>query len=261
MSFADWDFKKLTNIPEFETKTVEFENKDFDIRLNGENTYVEFKKSDDEKIHITYTENEYETFTITEDSTISINHTRNYRWYDYIIMININQPKITVALPDNYAGDVSVLNNNGEIYIGSINALGNYYCNTHNGKITAEYVTAKDLELISNNGKIWLEKSTAETLKLTAHNGAIGLYDTKTESVIGKTNNGKISISNLDSQSIDFKTNNGDIVGDITGSFQDYKIDGKTKNGHSNLPSETFAGNRRLKAETNNGDIEILFLG
>ena len=49
MSFADWDFKKLTNIPEFETKTVEFENKDFDIRLNGENTYVEFKKSDDEK--------------------------------------------------------------------------------------------------------------------------------------------------------------------------------------------------------------------
>ena len=164
------------------------------------------------KIHITYTENEYETFTITEDSTVSIKHTRNYRWYDYIIMININQPKITVALPDNYAGDVSVLNNNGEIYIGSINALGNYYCNTHNGKITAEYVTAKDLELISNNGKIWLEKSTAETLKLTAHNGAIGLYDTKTESVIGKTNNGKISISNLDSQSIDFKTNNGDIV-------------------------------------------------
>ena len=156
------------------------------------------------KIHITYTENEYETFTITEDSTVSIKHTRNYRWYDYIIMININQPKITVALPDNYAGDVSVLNNNGEIYIGSINALGNYYCNTHNGKI---------------------------------------------------------SISNLDSQSIDFKTNNGDIVGDITGSFQDYKIDGKTKNGHSNLPSETFAGNRRLKAETNNGDIEIRFLG
>ena len=49
MSFADWDFKKLTSIPEFEIKMVELANRNFDIRLNGENIYVEFKKSDDEK--------------------------------------------------------------------------------------------------------------------------------------------------------------------------------------------------------------------
>ena len=84
---------------------------------------------------------------------------------------------------------------------------------------------------------------------------------TVTEQLTLSTNGGKISFENISAaNSITLENKNGDIVGTITGSYDDYAIICTIKKGKSNLPGEKGGGNKTLTAINNNGDIDIEFI-
>ena len=84
---------------------------------------------------------------------------------------------------------------------------------------------------------------------------------TVTEQLTLSTNGGEISFDNISAaNSITLENKNGDIIGTITGSYDDHAITCTIKKGKSNLPSAKGGGNKTLTVINNNGDIDIEFL-
>lgn len=84
---------------------------------------------------------------------------------------------------------------------------------------------------------------------------------TVTEQLILSTNGGDISFEKISAaNSIMLENKNGDMMGTITGSYDDYTITCTIKKGESNLPNKKSNGSRTLTAINTNGNIDVTFL-
>ncbi len=61
-------------------------------------------------------------------------------------------------------------------------------------------------------------------------------------------------------KAISITIKNGDIKGSVIGGWDDFDIACTIKKGESNLPAEKVGGDKSLKANCNNGDINIEFI-
>lgn len=74
------------------------------------------------------------------------------------------------------------------------------------------------------------------------------------------TNNGEIELSNVNcKKTIVLDSKNGSISGSIKGSYDDYKINCSIKKGNSSLPTLKEDGEKILRVNANNGDINLSF--
>ena len=75
------------------------------------------------------------------------------------------------------------------------------------------------------------------------------------------TNNGDIELSNVNcKKTIILDSQNGSISGSIKGSYDDYKINCSIKKGNSSLPTLKKDGEKILRVNANNGDINLSFV-
>ncbi len=113
----------------------------------------------------------------------------------------------------------------------------------------------------ANQITIQVPDAALSALALRTTNEGISLPAmTVTEQLTLSTYGGDISFENISAaNSIVVENKNGDIVGTVTGSYDDYAITCTIKKGKSNLPGEKSGGNRTLTAINNNGDIDIEF--
>lgn len=75
------------------------------------------------------------------------------------------------------------------------------------------------------------------------------------------TNNGDIELSNVNCEkTIILDLKNGSISGSIKGSYDDYKINCSIKKGNSSLPTLKEDGEKILRVNANNGDINLSFV-
>ncbi len=71
---------------------------------------------------------------------------------------------------------------------------------------------------------------------------------------------GNITFENLDAgKSICLTVKNGNILGTVTGSYDDFEIQTKIKKGESSLPENKNDGEKTLNVSGNNGDVNIEF--
>lgn len=75
------------------------------------------------------------------------------------------------------------------------------------------------------------------------------------------TNNGEIELSNVNcKKTIILDSKNGSISGSIKGSYDEYKINCSIKKGNTNLPLLKEGGEKTLRVNVNNGDINLSFV-
>lgn len=116
----------------------------------------------------------------------------------------------------------------------------------------------------SGNRKISLQIPDAllDTITLSTTNEDISLPAlTVTGNISISSNGGNITFENLNvGSTLHLNVKNGDISGTIIGSYDDFAIHSKIKNGESNLPNNKDSGEKTLNVSSNNGDVNIEFV-
>ena len=103
--------------------------------------------------------------------------------------------------------------------------------------------------------------SLLDTITLSTTNEDISLPAlTVTGSICISSNGGDITFENLDvGNALNLTVKNGDISGTVSGSYDDFAIQSEIKKGGSTLSDKKEGGEKTMKVECNNGDVEIEF--
>lgn len=130
---------------------------------------------------------------------------------------------------------------------------------TSNGAMNTAHCTADRLELKTSNSASRTEHCTANTLDATTSNGK-NVAEHITAATLSLTSaNGAVSLKNATASDITLHTSNASIIATLPGSIADYRIESKTVNGKSSLPTHKAKGERSLVAVTSNGKIDVVF--
>lgn len=195
------------------------------------------------------------------------------------IRIDTSNGKITAEKI--YINKAEFYTSNGKIQFSNI-VSDTFVGNTVNGSVTADKITAENISLGTSNGDIKVSEVTADKLgtgtsngsvivknvnakstEMTTSNGEISLSDIKSEKLVNaSTSNGSIDISNISSDNIILQTSNGSILGNITGSPDDYNISSSTSNGNDSLAiynNKNKTSNKKIEVYTSNGNILVEF--
>lgn len=103
---------------------------------------------------------------------------------------------------------------------------------------------------------------TVKTLSINTTNETVNIEPLSFANSVTISNNGgnikfdKISVG----KALNLTAKNGDIKGSVIGGWDDFSIACTIKKGDCNLPTEKASGDKSLKADCNNGDINIEFV-
>ncbi len=103
---------------------------------------------------------------------------------------------------------------------------------------------------------------TVKTLSVITTNEKVNIMPlTFADSVTISNNDGNIEFDKIAvGKAINLTTKNGNIKGSVIGGWDDFSIACTIKKGNSNLPAEKVDGDKSLKVNCNNGDININFI-
>ena len=133
--------------------------------------------------------------------------------------------ELILKIPETFSGNVSLETCNSSIAIHGFHHLNSLWAKTSNSKITAEQLTANEIELTTSNSSIHANHIFSENLIAHTSNSKIhGENIDCSEEVTLSTSNGTIEVLHLCGKNIDLHTSNAPIKGSITGSIMDYNI-------------------------------------
>ncbi|MGN1112790.1 MAG: DUF4097 family beta strand repeat-containing protein [Acutalibacteraceae bacterium] len=254
------------------------------IIIDAKDREIKFEKSDDDRLHLEYTESEKRRFDINESGAeLKIIEQFDYKWYDYIFNFDFGN-KLVVKLPSDIKAQISVNTSNGKISFtdisiknsvelhtsnGAINITdvsidGNINAQTNNGRIElVSAVIAGKADMKTSNGECSADGASVNgEFKLKTSNGKIYLNNAKAEDISAETSNGKIEFYCADvDKSINAQTSNGKIEGTLVGIPGDFSFRYETSSyNKSNLPLEGNGG-KQAYFKTSNGDIDVAYTG
>lgn len=106
-----------------------------------------------------------------------------------------------------------------------------------------------------------IPQAALDTLTIRTTNGDVTLPKLAlAEALTVQVNNGHISFEEVDAgKAVSLTVKNGNITGTLSGGWDDYAIQCKSKKGETNLPESKAGGEKMLTVEANNGDVTIQF--
>lgn len=273
------------------TKTYDNLSDFNDIYINASTADINFLKSTDGKAKVVCYEEEKQPHIVqVKGGILSIEVQNNKKWYDYITF-GFRAPNITVYLPSNDYGALSVKNSTGAININkdftfsTIEVSGstgdvNCYASANDikihlstGDIDVEGITAKNLDLKVSTGEIEVENASVENdikikfstddtslEKVTANNltinGGTGDIDLSNVVISSKMNitasTGDVHFLKCDASEIKVKVSTGNVKGSLLSS-KIFMVD--TDTGKKLVPKTTEGG--LCEITTSTGDIII----
>lgn len=208
---------------------------------------------------------------VVEEDTLSIQIVDERKWYEHIGIIMEN-PKITVYLPDSAYYALTIFEHTGDIDIpgdfsfdsmdistttGNIN---NYACvkesaklNATTGNISVKGITAGSLYLSVSTGKVTVTDVTCQNFTTYGDTGDVHLKNVVTgEKLLVETDTGDVKFDGCDAAQIFVETD----TGDVTGSLLSNKVFiTETDTGSIKVPKTTTGGKCEISTDT--GDIKI----
>lgn len=252
------------------------------ITIDTKDREIKFEKSEDDKLHLEYTESERRIIEISESNAeLSVIERLDYKWYDYIFNFDFGN-KLVVKLPSDIKAQISVNTSNGKISFSDISVKNSVDLHTSNGAINiTDAAIGGDITAQTSNGRIELLRASVAgkadmktsngecsadgasvkgELKFKTSNGKIYLNNAQAEEISAESSNGKIEFYNADvAKSINAQTSNGKIEGTLVGKPGDFSFRYETS-GHnnSNLPLEGNGG-KQAYFKTSNGNIDVSY--
>lgn len=288
MFMLKWDFSKLSTF-KYETNNYEINENYKNILINTNTASVVLLHAEDVKTSVVCYEEEKTKHSVTvKNNTLYIEVVDTRNWYDYL-GINFGSPKITVTLPQNTYGNLSVKTSTGSLEIPkdfkfnsidvteSTGNVTNYASvtesikiKTSTGNINTENISAEtvslsastgkitvlnsnckgDLNLKVSTGKMILKDINCKNLKSTGNTGNIILENvTASEKFLIIRSTGEVSFVNCDAGEIYVETDTGNVKGNFL-SDKVYIIE--TDTGKINVPKTTSGGKCEIKTDTGN---------
>ena len=291
ISVLGFDFKAL-GTETYETKTYpvgeDFEN----ISINVNTDKIHFLPAEDGKCTVVCRETEKITHTVeVQKGTLTIGTVDERRWIDQI-GINIGTPEITVYLPkdaygaltvDTDTGDVDISENftfksiqihgdtadvscrakvsggleiglsTGDIDLAAVEA-GSMDLKVSTGHVKVESAVCKgDVTIRVSTGKTVLDGLTCANLSTEGSTGDITLKDVVASGAFNiKRSTGDVRFENADAAEIYVKTDTGDVTGTLR---SDKVFFTESDTGKQKVPKTITGG--RCDITTDTGDIEI----
>ena len=292
MSILKWNFLRL-DTTKYETNTYLPDGEFSNISITERTADISFFKSNDDTCQVVCYEEAKITHSVTVENdtlNISVNDTR--KWYDHISLFTVNNPMISVYLPEKEYNKLSINVRTGDVGIPSALGFENIDISTSTGDVIC-YASAKELiKIHTSTGDIGLENASAGAIDLSVSTGEINLSSVSCEEDIklsvgtddieltdvsckNLTSNGDtsdISLKNvIASESFNITTDTGDVefnrcdaseifvkadTGDVMGTLLSDKVFmANTDTGKIDVPKTAIGG--RCEITTDTGDIKI----
>ena len=213
MAANGWDFTKLSTRP-YVTKTHTVTEPFTDLSINASTAKVVFLPSSDGTVRVTCFDDEHVTYAVeVDDGTLKIDPVHKKRsWLDRIA-ITLQSAKITIELPLNTYGALTVKENTGDIEIPADFAFENIDITTGTGDISVAASVYGSLKLHTSTGDIRVEGGTPTSMDLSVSTGKINVTDVACGGdLLLKVSTGKSLLTNLTCKSLTTQGNTGDIT-------------------------------------------------
>lgn len=271
MTMLKWDFSKLSTF-QYETNAYTIGESFQDISLSTDTAHITFVPSQNGECSVVCYEQENAThFVGVENGALVIRLTDTRKWYEHI-GINFTSPKITVTLPQEEYGMLSVIASTGSLTIPENFGFKSMDISVRTGNVTNYASASGTMKITASTGNIQLKNISAETVDLSVSTGDIKMHDVKCVKVISKGTTGTLTMKNVvASDSFTLERSTGDIkmeacdaseisakarTGDIRGSLLSPKVFfATTSTGDVTVPNTATGGKCELSTTT--GDIHI----
>ncbi len=286
-----WDLTKLSTT-EFETNAYDITEPFSHISINTTTADILFVPSDDELCKVVCFEETSVKHTVTvQNGTLTLEAADKKSWYSYI-GVSLHSPKLTVYLPQEEYGTLTVQARTGDVEIPEDFTFEAVAISGSTGDIANRASAEKTITVNIRTGRILLEDVSAEAIELSVSTGSMTLTDILCDrdislrSTTGKTRLSGIRCNNLQSRgnsgvllledviatgSLSLTRTSGDIkldacdastlvikvnTGDVTGTLLTDKIFMVQANtGTVDVPKTITGGKCEITATT--GDIQI----
>lgn len=291
MTMLKWDFTKLSTV-KFVTNTYQFDKSFSDINIDTDTADIRILPSKDGVCKVICTDEKNLSHSVTMDGeTLSIKLTDSRKWYEHI-GITFGSKKITVYLPENEYGNLSIDSNTSDIEIENTFTFKDIDIKGSTSDIEVYASATNNIKIKNSTGSVKVKDISAGMLDITVSTGNVSIYDVLCNGDIKiKVSTGKSTLSNIKCLNITSTGNTGDIImknviasellsikrstgdvkfegcdaeeifvdtdtGDVSGTLLSNKIfTTSTDTGDIKVPESTSGG--KCKINTDTGDIKI----
>ena len=206
-----WDFLKLSTI-QYETVTHAVDNEYRDIAIVGDTACVILLPAETDQTTVTCYEQARVHHEVSVENgvlKIAVNDTR--KWYEHI-GISFESPTITVELPVEEYGALSVSVKTGNVSVPRDFTFGTIDIVTSTGHITENASASGAIKLKSTTGEIYVKGASAGALDLTATTGRVKAADIVCdERLCVQVSTGKTSLENITCAQLSSSGTTGDL--------------------------------------------------
>ena len=211
MAMTNWDFTKLSAAG-YETNIHHITEAFSGISVTTEISHITFAPADDGVCTVVCYDREKVTHTVeVQDGTLVIRVVDSRKWYEHI-GIYFGTPKITVYLPQEEYGALTVKSVTGDVEIPAGFLFESIAVTATTGDIGNSASVSGFIKIKTNTGDIRLQSVTADTLQLTVLTGGITVSDvTCRGDVKADVSTGKTKLTNVTCKNLLSGGSTGDI--------------------------------------------------
>lgn len=253
MTRKKWNFK-LLNTVEYETNTYEITEEFTNVSIDTTVTDVIFLKSEDVNCRVVCYEPSYlKHEVLAKDETLTINVKDNRKWYENI-GIDINNPTLTIYLPEKEYSSLVVKDSTGDVKLQDDFGFKSVDIIVSTGDIICKNFDTGSLNLSASTGDVKITSVTSgENTNINVSTGDVNLKDMiTTEKLSIKASTGSVKFDSCDASEIYVKVSTGDVKGTLL-SEKEFLADSNT--GDVDVPKNGDGGKCEIKTST--GDIKI----
>ena len=190
------------NGEQFEEKSYTSDKKINEINLDVRDREIEVSLSEDEKVHIQYSENskEYYDISVSDKNVLTMTSTSNKEWTDYIgVKSSAEDRKISLQIPNALIDTLTLSTTNGNVTLPALSVTESINISSNNGNIAFENLDVGNI--------IFLNTKNGDILGTV-----IGSYDDfSIQSKIKKSESNLPDNKDSGEKTLNVSSNNGDI--------------------------------------------------
>lgn len=169
--------------------------------------------ADDGQCRVVAHEQERFPTTVTvEDGVLVIRELTKRRWYDYIQLLPMQPPKLTLYLPAADYASLSVTTDTGEVEVADTLSFGDVTVHTSTGDTRLRCAVTGMLHVTATTGAIDIRSCTPRAVTLALDTGNVVLCDvTATEDISVTTSTGRQELSDISCRALRLRSSTGNI--------------------------------------------------
>ena len=212
MTALGWDFSKLT-LAKTEENTYTVADDFTSISLSFDTADVSILPSEDGKARVDLVELTNVKHEVkVENGKLTVSHTDNRAWYEYISLFGSGATSVTVYLPEGKYESFTAHGSTGDVKISNGFEFESIDVEVSTANIQC-FASAKSAVLKASTGDIYLSDATAQNVKLSATTGNISASRVLASGAFEVTvSSGNTTLTDVNCDALSFTSSTGDLL-------------------------------------------------